>query len=315
MSKIVVLEDVTKNYGNKIAVDQITVDFEEGKITGFLGLNGAGKTTTMKIITTYFKPTSGKVFVNNINALENPYEVRKLIGYLPENFPIYENLTVLDFLRFAASAKDIDKDKVEEEVEKVVKMVGLENYKNNFLRELSKGYKQRVGIAQAIIGEPKVIILDEPTQGLDPAQIVEIRNLIKQLSKNRTIILSTHIMQEVEAICDNVVIIHQGKIKASDKIENLKEKVSEITVEYLFDQSLIKSKQQQIKEVLSRYDINDSNIKFEQEVCRIKISKDLESEIEKINADFIKNEIFFRYVNKHVLTMEDLFLKIIQDNN
>ncbi|MFN3995549.1 MAG: ATP-binding cassette domain-containing protein, partial [bacterium] len=190
-----------------------------------------------------------------------------------------------------------------------------ENYKNNFLRELSKGYKQRVGIAQAIIGEPKVIILDEPTQGLDPAQIVEIRNLIKQLSKNRTIILSTHIMQEVEAICDNVVIIHQGKIKASDKIENLKEKVSEITVEYLFDQSLIKSKQQQIKEVLSKYDINDSNIKFEQEVCKIKISKDLESEIEKINADFIKNEIFFRYVNKHVLTMEDLFLKIIQDNN
>lgn len=314
MDRIVVLEEVTKKYDNKTAVDKITVDFEEGKITGFLGLNGAGKTTTMKIITTYFKPTSGNVFVNNINALENPYEVRKIIGYLPENFPIYENLTVTDFLRFAASAKNIDNDEIDKEVEKTIKMVGLENYKNNFLRELSKGYKQRVGIAQAIIGNPKVIILDEPTQGLDPAQIIEIRNLIKQLSKDRTIILSTHIMQEVEAICDNVVIIHQGKIKANDRIENLKERIGNISVEYLFDE-LFYNYRDKIMQVLNKYSIKKEDVEFTEKSCKVKIAKDLENVIEKINEDFIKNEILFRYVNKHVLTMEDLFLKIIQNGN
>jgi len=192
---IVSLKNVNKSYygGLSRVLNNISVDFRKNRVTGFLGLNGAGKTTTMKIITTYLKPDSGEVFVDNINVIENPLSVRKVVGYLPENFPIYEDLKVNEFLEFVADIKGVDN--VKEEVFKVIQMVGLLNYKDYFLRELSKGYKQRVGLAQAILGNPKVIILDEPTQGLDPIQIIEIRKLIKELSKNRSVILSTHIMQ------------------------------------------------------------------------------------------------------------------------
>lgn len=306
MAEIVVLEKVTKYYGDKKALDNITVSFEEGKITGFLGLNGAGKTTTMKIITTYFKPNAGKVFVNSINVLEKPYEIRKIIGYLPENFPIYDNLTVIDFLRFAALAKGVEK--IDEEIQKVMKLVDIESYKNSFLRELSKGYRQRVGIAQAIIGDPKVIILDEPTQGLDPAQIIEIRKLIKNLAHNRTIILSTHIMQEVEAICDNVVIIHQGSIMASDSITNLKEKTGNILIEYLFNE-INEEMKQKIKNILLKYGIK--KVEYSSNLCRFEIDKKLEPKIEDINLDFWHAGLIFRYVTRNLLTMEDLFLRII----
>ena len=308
---IVVLENVSKRFGFKVALDGISVSFKEGRITGFLGLNGAGKTTTMKIITSYFKPDSGKVYVNSIDVLENPYEVRKVIGYLPENFPIYDNLTVIDFLRFVALAKDIPD--VDNEVNEVIKAVGIENYRNSFLKELSKGYKQRVGIAQAIIGNPKLIILDEPTQGLDPAQIVEIRNLIKSLSEKRTIILSTHIMQEVDAICDEVVIIHEGKIKISGPISKLKENIKDyINVEYIYDKVLISDNiKNKIESILKNYintfpTIEISSVKFS-------IPKKEEFKMEKINKELIENGLLFKYVNREFVTMEDLFLKIIND--
>lgn len=308
MSEIVVLENVTKLYDKVTGIHNITVSFEEGKITGFLGLNGAGKTTTMKVITTYFKPDSGKVFVNSLDAISNPYGVRKFLGYLPENFPIYDNLTVLDFLRFVALSKDVvDVDK---EVEKVMDLVSITDYKDKFLRELSKGYKQRVGIAQAIIGDPKVIILDEPTQGLDPAQIIEIRKLIKSLSENRTIILSTHIMQEVEAICDNVTIIHRGRIKMSGKINDLKKQIQNtISVTYVFDRD-ISGNESKVREILKKFDIvpnfGDRSIEF-----NIKVED--EFKLKEISKVFFENQMEFIYVNKNVITMEDLFLKVIEN--
>lgn len=310
MKEIVTLENVTKKYGHRVAIENISVSFEEGKITGFLGLNGAGKSTTMKIITTYFKPTSGKVYVDSIDVVEKPYKIRKLIGYLPENFPIYDNLTVLDFLRFVALAKDVEN--ADKEIEKTMELVGIKEYRNRFLKELSKGYRQRVGIAQAIIGSPKVIILDEPTQGLDPAQIIEIRKLIKDLSLNRTIILSTHIMQEVEAICDNVVIIHKGKIKAHGKISELKEKIQKYsTIEYVFDK-LDHSSTEKIKNILKEMNIEP---KFQDNCVNINISKDEEEKVKAINKKFIEANLEFLYVNKYSLTMENLFLEAIKEEN
>ncbi|MCX7758384.1 MAG: ABC transporter ATP-binding protein [bacterium] len=308
MKEIVVLENVTKKYGNRVAIQDISVSFEEGRITGFLGLNGAGKTTTMKIITTYFKPNSGKVYVDSLDISENPYRVRKLMGYLPENFPIYDNLTILDFLRFVALAKDVEE--VDKEVERVIELVGIKDYKNRFLRELSKGYKQRVGIAQAIMGNPKVIILDEPTQGLDPAQIIEIRKLIKDLSHDKTIILSTHIMQEVEAICDNVAIIHKGRIKMSGKIQELKAKIQDqLTVEYLFDQ-LDENKKEKVKNLLQNFALEPI---FDTNSMRIQIRRDKEEKVKEINKKFFDNGLDFLYVNRNLLTMENLFLEAIKE--
>ncbi|MCS6955077.1 MAG: ABC transporter ATP-binding protein [Candidatus Calescibacterium sp.] len=308
MKEIVVLENVTKKYGNRVAIQDISVSFEEGRITGFLGLNGAGKTTTMKIITTYFKPNSGKVYVDSLDISENPYRVRKLMGYLPENFPIYDNLTILDFLRFVALAKDVEE--VDKEVERVIELVGIKDYKNRFLRELSKGYKQRVGIAQAIMGNPKVIILDEPTQGLDPAQIIEIRKLIKDLSHDKTIILSTHIMQEVEAICDNVAIIHKGRIKMSGKIQELKAKIQDqLTVEYLFDQ-LDENKKEKVKNLLQNFALEPI---FDTNSMRIQIRRDEEEKVKEINKKFFDNGLDFLYVNRNLLTMENLFLEAIKE--
>ncbi|MEN3015259.1 MAG: ATP-binding cassette domain-containing protein [bacterium] len=308
MSNIVSLENVTKRYGDMRGIEDVTVDFEEGKVTGFLGLNGAGKTTTMKIITTYFKPNSGKVYVNSIDAIQEPYKVRKFIGYLPENFPIYDNLTVLDFLKFVALSKEVPN--VEEEVEKVINQVGVEKYKNRFLKELSKGYRQRVGIAQAIIGDPKVIILDEPTQGLDPAQIIEIRKLIKSLSANRTIILSTHIMQEVEAICDNLVIIHEGKIRMSGRVKDLKEQIqNEVKVEYIFSKTNNEINDK-IREILKSYNIHE--VQFQDSSVTFNINKKDERILFEISKKLVEDNIEFLYINKNTITMEDLFLKAIQ---
>jgi ABC-2 type transport system ATP-binding protein len=306
-NSVVVLKDVEKSYNGFKALKSINVEFEEGKVTGFLGLNGAGKTTTMKIITTYITPNKGEVFVNNFNAITNPYSVRNIIGYLPENFPIYENLSVFDFLSFVCLSKDIND--VETEVNRVIGLVGLERYKNSFLRSLSKGYKQRVGLAQAIIGDPKVIILDEPTQGLDPAQIKEIRHLIKDLAKNRTVILSTHIMQEVETVCDNIVIIHQGEIKLASSLEKLTKEIQDkIKVEYIFNFSFDQNIKEKLNSLLKKtnfdYVIENSSVFIE-------VSKEDEQKLVDLNKNLINEGLYFTYVNRKVLSMEDLFLKII----
>ncbi|MCP2520792.1 ABC transporter ATP-binding protein [Candidatus Aminicenantes bacterium AC-335-A11] len=215
------VENLTKKYGELIAVKNLNFKVEEGKIWGFLGPNGAGKTTTMRILTGYLPATEGKAFVGGFDVFEKPMEVKKITGYLPENLPLYPEMTVYSYLNFVAQIKGVPSKKRKERIEMAIEKSRLEEVRNRLIRNLSRGYKQRVGIAQALIHDPKVLILDEPTMGLDPAQIVEIRQLIKSLKGEHTIILSTHILAEVTQVCDGVVIINEGKLMASGSLEEL----------------------------------------------------------------------------------------------
>jgi ABC-2 type transport system ATP-binding protein len=218
---LIEVKDLVKRYGNHTAVDHLSFTVERGQILGFLGPNGAGKTTTMNIITGYMTATEGTVTVNGVDVAEEPEEVKKMIGYLPEFPPLYPDMTVREYLIFVAELKKIKKAEKKQMVQEVMDATKIAPMADRLIRHLSKGYKQRVGLAQAIMGYPELIILDEPTVGLDPKQIIEIRELIKELSKKHTIILSSHIMQEVSAVCDTVMIIDRGKLILSDKPENL----------------------------------------------------------------------------------------------
>lgn len=215
------VNNLVKKYGNHLAVDHLSFKVEKGQIYGFLGPNGAGKSTTMNIMTGYISSTEGEVLINGHDILEEPEEAKKSIGYLPEVPPLYMEMTVLEYLKFAAELKKIPKQERENQISDVMEMVGITEMKQRLIKNLSKGYKQRVGLAQAILGYPEIIILDEPTVGLDPKQIIEIRELIKKLSENHTIILSSHILSEVSAVCDYILIINHGKLVASDTTENL----------------------------------------------------------------------------------------------
>jgi len=214
------LKNLVKDYGTLRAVDHIDFEINEGEILGFLGPNGAGKTTTLKVITCFLSPTEGNIFVEDKNVLEDSREIRKIIGYLPENNPLYSEMTVFDYLKFIAEIREITNFK--SRLREVIERCGLHGVVEKPINTLSKGYKQRVGIAQAIIHDPKILILDEPTSGLDPNQIAEIRELIKELGKEKTLIISSHILQEVQAVCDRIVIIHKGKIVADGSTEELK---------------------------------------------------------------------------------------------
>lgn len=215
--------NLTKIYGNQHAVNDISFTAEEGQIVGFLGPNGAGKSTTMKIATGYLPPSQGTIKVCGFDVVENPLEVRKNVGYLPEHNPLYLDMYIHEYLRFIGSLHKLSGKFLKERVAEMIELCGLTLEQNKQIGALSKGYRQRVGLAQALIHDPKVLILDEPTTGLDPNQILEIRNVIKTISKNKTVIFSTHIMQEVQALCDRVIIINRGNIVANDEVENLKD--------------------------------------------------------------------------------------------
>ena len=215
------VKNLTKRYGNQLAVDNLSFTVEKGQVLGFLGPNGAGKTTTMNIITGYISATEGTVTINGVDVFEEPEEVKKMIGYLPEFPPLYPEMTVREYLVFAAELKKVQKKEKQEMIAKVMDSTMITPMADRLIKHLSKGYKQRVGLAQAILGYPELIILDEPTVGLDPKQIIEIRDLIKELSKNHTVILSSHIMEEVSAVCDMVMIIDKGRLVLRDKPENL----------------------------------------------------------------------------------------------
>ena len=219
----VIVDRLTKVYGVQKAVDDISFAAKKGEVLGFLGPNGAGKTTTMKMVTCFIPPTSGKAEVCGFDVAENSMEVRKRVGYLPEHNPLYKDMYIKEYLQFIARLHKISNPR--KRVEEMIEMTGLGKEQKKQIGMLSKGYRQRVGLAQAMIHNPEVLILDEPTSGLDPNQLVEIRNLIKSLGEEKTVIFSTHIMQEVQAICDRVLIINNGKIAADDTIETLKSKV------------------------------------------------------------------------------------------
>ncbi len=218
----IVVENLTKVFGTQKAVDNISFRVNTGEVLGFLGPNGAGKTTTMKAITTYLYPTSGDIHVGEFSIHEQAEEIKKRIGYLPESNPLYQEMPILDYLWFVARLQGIEKARIKERILDMVHICGLEGEKKKKIGELSKGYKQRVGLAQALIHDPEVLILDEPTSGLDPNQIVEIRELIKKIGREKTVILSSHILAEVEATCDRIMIINKGKIVADGSAETLR---------------------------------------------------------------------------------------------
>ena len=218
---MVEIKNLTKVYGNHRAVDNLTITVEEGQIYGFLGPNGAGKSTTMNIMTGCLAATSGSVSINGFDILTQPTEAKKCIGYLPEQPPLYMDMTPREYLTFVCGLKGIKGKMVKEEVLRVAQMTQIQDHLDRLIKHLSKGYKQRVGIAQAILGDPKLVILDEPTVGLDPKQIAEIRELIRELGRNRTVILSSHILTEVNTVCDKIMIIRKGKLVACDTPDNL----------------------------------------------------------------------------------------------
>jgi len=230
------VRNLFKTYGEQKAVNHISFKVNKGEIVGFLGPNGAGKSTTMKIITGYLQPSGGNAFVCGINVAEAPLESKKKIGYLPELNALYYDMYVKEYLRFLAELHQIKNQK--SKVEAVIEMVGLTPESKKKIGQLSKGYKQRVGLAAALIHDPEVLILDEPTSGLDPNQIVEIRQVIKQQGKDKTVLFSSHILQEVEAICDRVIIIHKGEIVADDHLGNLRKRSSSDTVKINFQESI-----------------------------------------------------------------------------
>ncbi len=222
------VKGITKLYGEQRALDEVSFSVKTGEVVGFIGPNGAGKSTMMKIITGYIPQTKGDVWVNDLNTLENSLEIRKTIGYLPENNPLYVEMYIKEYLTMVANLYEKKGKVAKKLVEDMIEQVGLGPEQNKKIGALSKGYRQRVGLAQALIHDPSVLILDEPTSGLDPNQIIEIRNFIHGLAKKKTILLSTHIMQEVEAICDRVVIINLGKIVADETTADLRKKESSL---------------------------------------------------------------------------------------
>ncbi|MBQ7058155.1 MAG: ATP-binding cassette domain-containing protein [Firmicutes bacterium] len=222
------VKHLTKRYGDHLALDDISFTVEDGEIVGFLGPNGAGKSTTMNIITGYLSSTEGEVKVGGVDVLENPIEAKKKIGYLPEVPPLYVDMTVQEYLDFACDLKGVPAANKPDTIEQVCKLTKISDVRKRLIRNLSKGYRQRVGLAQALVGNPEVLILDEPTVGLDPKQIIEVRDLIKNLSKKHTILLSSHILQEVQAVCDKLVIINHGRIVAIDTPEALSRNILQI---------------------------------------------------------------------------------------
>ena len=219
--KVIEVSGLTKRYGKNTAVDHLSFRVKKGQIYGFLGPNGVGKTTTMNMLTGYLAPTEGQIRIDGHDISEEPVEARRRIGYLPEIPPLYLDMTPLEYLRFAAELKGVAKEKRESEVERVMEKTQIQDMQERLIRHLSKGYRQRVGLAQALLGDPEVLILDEPMVGLDPKQIIEIRELIRSLGKKHTVILSSHILSEITSICDHVMIISHGKLAASDTPENL----------------------------------------------------------------------------------------------
>lgn len=289
------VENLTKQYGDHLAVDHLSFHIEKGKIYGFLGPNGAGKSTTMNMMTGYIAASEGTVKINGYDILKEPELAKKSIGYLPELPPVYQDMTVGEYLRFASEIKQIAKKDRLNQINRVMEMTGIADVENRLIKNLSKGYKQRVGLAQAIIGDPEVIILDEPTVGLDPKQIIEIRELIKELSKNHTIILSSHILSEVSAVCDHILIISKGKMVASDTPEGLLKKLNgfrEIIV-------TIDGEEEQIKSVLDRmeavqeYQFMENK---EDEYTSVMIRTQKETDIRK--------ELFFMLADEKLAIME-----------
>lgn len=305
------VKNLTKRYGKHLAVDDLSFTVEKGQIYGFLGPNGAGKSTTMNIMTGYLGATSGEILINGHDILREPQEAKKCIGYLPEQLPLYMEMTVWEYLNFAAELKKIPKDEVKKQIEKVAKLTRLEEVQNRLIHNLSKGYKQRVGLAQAILGFPEIIILDEPTVGLDPKQIIEIRELIRTLAKNHTVILSSHILAEVREVCDYIMIIAKGKLVASDTPENLENLMSGTGHVELEAKTSMEKARAILKEIpqISKAEYQEET----KESVTVRIESEGQSDIrEQLFFAFAKEGIPLLTLKLNKSTLEDIFLELTQ---
>lgn len=303
----IVVDELTKVFGSQKAVDTISFELHENEIVGFLGPNGAGKSTTMKIATTYTKPTSGTVIINGIDVLEQPLEVRKSIGYLPEHNPLYLDMYVHEYLRFSGRFYGIGKKELKNRTAEVIEMCQLGVEQNKQIGQLSKGYRQRVGLAQALLHNPSVLILDEPTTGLDPNQIVEVRELIKTVSKGKTVLFSTHIMQEVQAVCDRAIVINKGQIVADGSINDLQ-----------------KMNSNQIIEVEFSSKVSDALLQSFEGVVSVKCTGTNRFQIEVSNTEDVRpafmhfvttNQLNLIGITQVQLSMEDVFANLTQPHN
>ena len=340
------VKNLVKDYGGHLAVDHLNFTIEDGQIYGFLGPNGAGKSTTMNIMTGYIGATEGDVLINGHNILEEPEEAKKCIGYLPELPPLYVDMTVMEQLEFAAELKRIPKKERKSAIGEVVALAKLEEVQGRLIRNLSKGYRQRVGLAQAVLGMPPVIILDEPTVGLDPKQIIEIRDMIRELGEKHTVILSSHILSEVSAVCDHILIIDRGKLIASDTPENLERQMAGAAGMEL----LVKGQEEEIREILEAIDgaeeiavsesgeegVRKVTFQLMGENCLEDGAEEAESEereeraeseeIEDINIipqTDIRETIFFAFADRRIpilsmhtskASLEEVFLELTADN-
>ena len=305
------VKNVTKKYGNFTAVDNITFTVKDGEVVGLLGQNGAGKSTTMNMITGFIEPTEGNIVINGFDIMKKPLKAKKQIGYMPENVPLYTELTVKEFVTYMAELKLVERKIRKQEVENVIKETGLQEVENKLIRNLSRGYKQRVSMAGALVGNPEVLILDEPTVGLDPKQIIEIRNLIKNLGKKHTVILSSHILSEISQICEKVVILNKGKIVAIDTPENLEEKTKEQNILYVTVEDK-KEKMPNLKEKIKDIEKLEMVKDNEDGTKQYKIISKSEKDVRKLLFEILpKEEITIFELKKAETSLEDAFIKLI----
>lgn len=300
------VKDLTKDYGPRRAIDHLNFSVNKGDVVGFLGPNGAGKSTTMKIITGFMAPSSGAASVAGFDVFESPLEVKKRIGYLPETPPVYADMYVRDYLRYVAALKQVPKEKIEKLVDVAIEKTNLGDVQKRLIHHLSKGFKQRVGIAQAIVSDPEVLILDEPTVGLDPKQVAEIRDLIKALKGQHTIILSTHILPEVQATCEKIIIINKGKIVIQDSIHHLatmEKGQSRLNIRLRKDVDDMKKVLGDIREVVGLH-MGASHKEWRLDV------QGGEEVIDAISARLVNNGLGLVELSPSKLDLEDVFLKL-----
>ena len=309
------VKNVTKRYGKAVAVEDISFTINDGEIIGLLGPNGAGKSTTMNMLTGYIEQTEGEIIIDGYNMLKKPKKAKKEIGYMPEGVPLYTDLTVKEFVTYMAEIKRVDKKERKNQVNEIIEETGLKEVESSIIKNLSRGYKQRVSMAGALVGKPKILILDEPTVGLDPKQITEIRNLIKELGKTHTIILSSHILSEVSQICNKVIIINKGKIVAIDTPENLENKVTNNNCIYVTVEDP-ENKMENIKEKIQNINrielVKESEDKTKQYLIEAKNDVDIRKEI---FSEFAKENITIFEMKKADSTLEDAFMKLIEGGN
>jgi len=308
------VRNLSKKFGNIVAVNGVSFTVNKGEVVGLLGPNGAGKTTTMRIVTCYLPATSGTALVGGFDVFENSLEVRKRVGYLPENAPLYLDMPVLDFLQFISAIRGIPKQETKSRIRKMVEVCGLESAINRDIGELSKGFRQRVGLAQSLIHDPEILILDEPTVGLDPTQIIEIRELIKEIGKEKTVILSSHILPEVSATCNRIIIIHKGEIVGSGTPDEMAQSSKKSEIIHITIKGPLEDIQRQLNGIpeVKEFKVASSDDGVNSFEIKSELGVDLS---ERLFFMVVNNRWVLTELKKEIVNLEDIFLKLTNEEN